>query len=950
MHIIAKALLITIVILLFTSSANAETVSDEQFVSIPEGTLVTALSSLGEQYRQSVIADSQAISQFNVAPLNGEYTFAEALSLLVDGLPLEVRFVGDGAVIKLRAAKLSAQTEQETAEKQSRIEKVLVVGERLSSVTKTPTQAMKNALEAQLASRKQTPSFLSTANFQSLNASSANTLADAFGFLSGLTVARDFGEGLNVSVKGLGPDYQSTQLNGHPLAVNENVRDSGQSGRSFRFDVLPAQHVERIDVVKNPTASVVEGGVGSTILVQSLRPLTIGERVSKVSAGATLTEHSEKIRANFNTLQNWLSSDKSWGVLLSANHNAREIRQDHFHTWNWEPNGNSYLLDGIDGGVLIPSNRMAITVEREKRDTESFSVSTQWRPNTSMIFSADHFYSSLTSQYVEQRWLARLDTKGATVDSIVVQNNSLVGGQFSNIVVKAALDSSEQRHINQTSIVELQVDTQGWFADMSLAKTSALSYTSQPIRRTRFQSEPLTFSFAKLAGKKATPYIDFAASPVFENSSPEHVSARNIKVNDEGHSLRFALTKPMRGMIHEVSFGLDWREQSRRYSRQDMKVSGDVLVSHSPAMAYLEDISVNNFLNRQITGDVPRLWLIPNYSAQQAFASSLVFGSPSLQDRTRSYGVDEYVFGSRISANVILDNGWSGNIGLRWQHWQNEVSGLNIRNNMTALAMHQFDNAKSEWLPSLSIKKIFSPRLLLKASYGESITLPSYADVQPGLSLNTTEGVRLATGGNPNLSPTTSKQFDAGWLWSPKNIAMYVGVFHRELHDYIGSIPQTAHIDGKHYQLSRPENLDTFSLNGVELDFQYLGPSGGGLQLNGVVLDDHQQALEAVARWHYKVQLFYEREAFATRLAFDVQQSHLFTRSVTDVPDTYIGRQSFLSAQVNYAVSDNIVLSVSGRNLLDEPVRFYFRQNQGNTLKEMEYIGRSFTFSVAVTL
>lgn len=940
---------VLMVLLLCFSEVWAQSSDSAQYVSLPEGQLAHVLPLLAEQFQLPVIADSHAISQFTIQPVSGRYTLLEVLGIITQDLPIEVRTVASGVVLKLQPAEHELTQDNTESAPTQEIEKVVVVGERLSSVTQTSTHAMQGAFKEQLDARKNNFVFLSSANYQSLNASSSNTLADAFGFLSGLTVARDFGEGLNVSVKGLGPDYQATLLNGHPLAVNENVRDSGQSGRSFRFDVLPAQHVDRIDIIKSPTASMAEGGVGSTISVTSLRPLAIGERLSRFSLGLDYSAQSKKARPSVNTLQNWVNHDKSLGGLLSANSNSRAIRQDHFHTWEWEPNGNSYRLDGVDSSVLIPSNRMAISIERERRDTESFSLSTQWRPSNAFTLSAEHFYSSLVSNYIEQRWLARLDTENANLESYSLSGNSLVGATLSNINMKAALDSSEQRHINQTSIFDLQLNTQGWLVDASLARTSALSNTDDPIRRTRYESTPVEFSFGHLGNKTNDPFINVSPFPEFHDESLEHLSARRIRVEDDGHSMRFTMTKPLSNTFTEISLGTDWREQSRRYNRQDVSVSIQDLDRFSPEANVLEPVLADNFLAGQLKGNIPTYWSIPNRDTQRELASLLSFGDPTLQDLSRSYRVDERVHGGSASVQFVFGRDWIGEAGLRWQYWDNETSGFYAQSDSTTPTFKQFSSAQNNWLPSLSIRKTLNSSLLLKVNYGEAITLPSYADLQPGLSLNSTDGVNLATGGNPNLAPTTSKQFDAGLLWSSENMSLYLGGFHRWLNDYIDVIRQTIIIDGSTYQLSRPENLDSFSFNGVEVDFHYIEPWGGGIQINGVFLDNIEQVIESVARWHYKAQVFYETEAYAARLAFDVQQSHVFGRSATEVPDTYIDRQSFLSAQLSYVLSEAVVLNLNGRNLLDESVRFYFQRDQGNTLKEIEYIGRSFSFSIGVS-
>ena len=71
-------------------------------------------------------------------------------------------------------------------------------------------------------------------NFPAVN------VAEALQRVPGVSISREAGEGQFVSVRGLGPNFQSVTLNGAPIAYNENVRNSDQSGRQFQFRVIPA--------------------------------------------------------------------------------------------------------------------------------------------------------------------------------------------------------------------------------------------------------------------------------------------------------------------------------------------------------------------------------------------------------------------------------------------------------------------------------------------------------------------------------------------------------------------------------------------------------------------------------------------------------------------------------------------------------------------------------------
>src|SRR5688500_19909199 len=91
-------------------------------------------------------------------------------------------------------------------------------------------------------------------------------IAESLQRITGVSIDRSGGEGQAVTVRGFGPEFNTVLLNGRRLAS-----DSG--ARSFNFDVLPAELISRGDVYKSATALLQDGGIGSTVMLHTPRPL-----------------------------------------------------------------------------------------------------------------------------------------------------------------------------------------------------------------------------------------------------------------------------------------------------------------------------------------------------------------------------------------------------------------------------------------------------------------------------------------------------------------------------------------------------------------------------------------------------------------------------------------------------------------------------------------------------
>ena len=140
-------------------------------------------------------------------------------------------------------------------------------------------------------------------------------VAEALQLVTGVAITRPRGEGLYVSVRGLGPQFQSTMLNGRTIAINDLIENGGANGRQFRFEMLPAEFVSQIDVVKTPTADMTEGALGGNIDVKTFRPLDVGTKTT-LNLRGTWTTMTDKVRPNAtaNKSSGWVASSAPWLV------------------------------------------------------------------------------------------------------------------------------------------------------------------------------------------------------------------------------------------------------------------------------------------------------------------------------------------------------------------------------------------------------------------------------------------------------------------------------------------------------------------------------------------------------------------------------------------------------------------------------------------------------------
>jgi len=125
-------------------------------------------------------------------------------------------------------------------------------------------------------------------------------IADALSRVPGVTVTRASidGEGMNISIRGMGPAFTRVLLNGAPMASASAGSWGGNisANREVDMDFLPSELFRSATVYKSQRADIIEGGVAGTVDMRSVRPFD--------KAG---------FRAAFTASGNYRNKEGKWG-------------------------------------------------------------------------------------------------------------------------------------------------------------------------------------------------------------------------------------------------------------------------------------------------------------------------------------------------------------------------------------------------------------------------------------------------------------------------------------------------------------------------------------------------------------------------------------------------------------------------------------------------------------
>lgn len=296
-------------------------------------------------------------------------------------------------------------------------------------------------------------------------------LAESLQRVSGVAITREGGEGRNITVRGLGPGFSATTLNGMEVPSSTGGLDSSggvNRGRSFDFNVFASELFNKIILNKSAKGSLEEGGLASTVELYSAKPFD-NPGFHAVVGGSMAVENltDEDDPRAVAMISNTFADDK-FGVLVSFAQSKRNIRQEGFGTVRYtSPFDNAARsFVGNDSSVNItgtpdpfgnypdldPNNPK---VANEKLDfvlfprlprMDSFNTeqertgvtgSFQFRPTDRMEFTLDYLKSDLKTDVTSYNYFAQFRNSfgSITPTSIVLDDAGrvAVAGEFTGV-------------------------------------------------------------------------------------------------------------------------------------------------------------------------------------------------------------------------------------------------------------------------------------------------------------------------------------------------------------------------------------------------------------------------------------------------------------------------------------------------------------------------------------
>lgn len=235
------------------------------------------------------------------------------------------------------AAPESAQADQKTQTQTQTLDTVQVVGSVLQSLTFS-TDAKRNATN-----------ITDTIFSQGIGKLPYVNIASSLNSIPGVQLTRDGnGDGLQVSIRGLGASFTKVTLNGSPVDTSSLGLAQQNQDREVTLDLFPSQFFSQLEVQKSPEASMVEGGVTGNVNLRTLRPFDQPGTHLTYDLGANITDaDGTNSRPQGSLIGSWTNQAGTFGVLAGIASNRTKQKFSGWDSIGWTTPGLTYTQCGM---------------------------------------------------------------------------------------------------------------------------------------------------------------------------------------------------------------------------------------------------------------------------------------------------------------------------------------------------------------------------------------------------------------------------------------------------------------------------------------------------------------------------------------------------------------------------------------------------------------------------
>jgi iron complex outermembrane recepter protein len=645
-------------------------------------------------------------------------------------------------------------------------------------------------------------------------------LAESLQRIPGVAITREEGEGREITVRGLGPQFTRVLINGMETLTTTGGPDN-EGGvnrtRSFDFNIFSSDLFNQLTVRKTAEADVDEGSLGATVDLSTAHPLDYHKFVLITQAKGDYDDLSGTVGPQLSGLISNVFDDGKFGALASVSWSKRDYLDDGASTVRWEegdslntgttPDGASpYGFASVLGTPCV-GTKTTLPAACQQADSAlharfprydffqdgenrlGLTGSLQWKPNDASLFSLDvlHSYYAETrqEQYLEEPGLSGqgkctnpmtstsigcINVLSDTIDSAGV----MTAGTFSGVDTRVE-DRFDSMHtnFNQVTLNGTHDLSDKWSVDELIGYSdSRFNNPQQTTLGWDQYDQTVSYNFAS-----RIPYLNFGS---------ENVSATGPWVLTEVRERPQSTTNEFRNVAFDAHFtpndtvNFEGGVQFKQYNfiTTSLRLVNGESVTSTNAYSGLQSIPIGNYAQTLNFGSISGVpvpagstasWATPSvFLAENAlgiYSNGSLFALSDKGDLGDNVQVQERDYGTFLQMNWdshLLDRELRGNVGVRVVRTSQWSQGYS-----STLQPVTASRDYNDVLPALNLVWSLRPDLLLRFAFSRDLSRPNLTDVAASTSVSVSGTSLDVKSGNPNIDPFLANAYDLSLEWYP---------------------------------------------------------------------------------------------------------------------------------------------------------------------------------------
>ena len=692
---------------------------------------------------------------------------------------------------------------------------------------------IRSSLESALQEKRSSDNLIEVIQAEDIGKLPDQNLAEVLENITGVQITRTAGVGTGVQIRG---------TNSNRVLINGVTTVSPNGGRDgINFEDVNASIISAVEVTKSPEAKTIEGSVGGTINLRTIRPLELKDTLGTIriqGEDSSLSTESVQPRISGAWGDVWETDAGRFGVVLSGSYTEQEAV-------SFRPRADRDAIGRPDGAPFDEFLGIQFLLQEQENDdfeTTNLSGSLEWEPNENVSL----YFDAILNEQEQSRDQYRLQASG--VSTLI---NLSVPTAFETVdfgvgpglfpaalagTLEPNLDNDDDdpnlrftsetgSRITDTDVFRLGGKWEGERLSVSAELSSSSSDTVTPTLNSTLNfinpNCPLDGSsndncvpfIYDLSGESLSFGINFDspfAPTAADLVNPANVVLDQVQVSrntqenqDDAFRIDLSYAFGETG-IKSIDAGFRFNDISAEAQRFNDNIGGFSQLVDSPNGTLFQELLVTGptnfddadgrdlFIRDFLLVDPDRAFSDPEGTI--AILQNAVIQhdpeSPDILDvafdEDAFYRIDEETTSLYAQANFEFGI-VRGNIGARYVETDIESTAFGPEDANGVRSLLTTDGDYDFLLPRINVVVQPSESLIIRAGYGEDVNRAGFNRLNTAFTLNTSENAAVNRG-NPGLEPEEVESFDiaAEWYFAPAAVAS-IGYFTKDRTNIFGT-------------------------------------------------------------------------------------------------------------------------------------------------------------------